>query len=271
MPELPEVETTRIGIAPHVLGETVRQFILRNRNLRWPVSYRIAKELPGQKIRQVKRRGKYILIYTDEACLIVHLGMSGNLRILLEQTAPQKHDHVDIEFESGVVLRFTDPRRFGCILYTRKDPLHHDLLKNLGPEPLSNEFDAVSLFEKSRNKKQIIKSFIMDSKVVVGVGNIYANESLFAAGIHPKRKAEKISMPRYEILVMEIKNVLAHALEKGGTTLRDFTNSEGKSGYFRQELQVYGRASEPCPNCQQMIKLVRLGQRSTYYCHHCQH
>ncbi len=271
MPELPEVETTRIGIAPYLLGETISNIIVRNYQLRWPISKTITKNLPGQEIRQVKRRGKYIIIKTNEAAIILHLGMSGHLRILLEPKKIQKHDHVDLELSSGTILRFNDPRRFGCLIYTKRDPLKHDLIKSLGPEPLEDDFTAEYLYEKSRNRKTFVKTFIMDSKVVVGVGNIYASESLFQAGILPKRKANKISFERYEKLVAEIKAVLKLALQKGGTTLRDFTNSDGKPGYFRHELNVYDRAEEPCKKCGNPIQIIQLGQRSTYYCTHCQH
>ncbi len=270
MPELPEVETTRIGITPYILDETVKTVSIRNRKLRWPISRRIDKELPGQKIKQVSRRGKYILFHTETACLILHLGMSGSLRVLLKKGQPQKHDHVDIEFKSGVLLRFTDPRRFGSIHWTKKDPLKHKLLKNLGPEPLSDDFNADYLFEKANRKTQTVKTFIMDSKIVVGVGNIYASESLFRAGIHPKQSTGKISKARYEKLVTAIKNALKEAIKKGGTTLRDFVNGEGKPGYFGQELNVYNREGQSCTKCKTLIKQTRIGQRSTFYCPECQ-
>lgn len=270
MPELPEVETTRIGIAPYILGETVDEIIIRNHQLRWPVNKRLVAELPGQEIRQVKRRGKYLLLITAQSSLIIHLGMSGNLRILLKSKPAEKHDHIDVHFQSGVVLRFNDPRRFGCFIHTKRDPYQHKLLCALGPEPLSDEFNSDYLFEKSRNRSQLIKTFIMDSKVVVGVGNIYANESLFSAGIHPKRRANNISQHRYEQLIVAIKDVLQQAIQKGGTTLRDFINSEGKPGYFRNELNVYDRADEDCVNCQRPIKHIRIAQRSSFYCSQCQ-
>lgn len=271
MPELPEVETTRIGIAPHILGETVNRIIIRNRKLRWPVSPRLGRELPGQQICKVGRRGKYLLIYTGQGCIILHLGMSGSLRMLNEITAPNLHDHVDIRFDSGRCLRFTDPRRFGSIHWTKKDPLQHKLLKQLGLEPLGDDFNGEYLFSTSRNRKQAVKTFIMDSHIIAGVGNIYANESLFAAGIHPKRLAGKISKLRYAQLASEIKTVLYKALKKGGTTLRDFLDGDGKPGYFRHELKVYDRENEPCPNCSTPIRQERIGQRSGFYCPHCQH
>lgn len=270
MPELPEVETTRIGIAPHVLGETVARIMVRNRNLRWLISRRIDADLPGQQFRKVDRRGKYLLLQAEQGCLILHLGMSGSLRILTKNTPPGAHDHVDIVFENGHCLRFTDPRRFGSIHWTRKNPLQHDLLKSLGPEPLDNNMNGDYLYTRSRNRRQAIKTFIMDSRIVVGVGNIYANESLFAAGINPQRHAGRISRTRYDGLAREIKHVLGEALARGGTTLRDFVNSDGQPGYFRHELKVYDRAGLPCPKCSGPIKQQRIAQRSSYYCGHCQ-
>ena len=270
MPELPEVETTRIGIAPFLLGEVVQSITVRNYKLRWPILKSIHQKLPGQEIREVKRRGKYIILMTDQASVIIHLGMSGHLNILLKPTPPQKHDHVDIVFNSGITLRFTDPRRFGCFIYT-KTPYQHKLLSDLGVEPLSEDFSADYLYKKSRTRKTSIKNLIMDAKVVVGIGNIYANESLFKSEISPKRHANKISFDRYQLLVQSIKEVLENALQKGGTTLRDFVNSEGKPGYFQQELAVYGRDGQACFKCKKPIQIYRLGQRSTYYCSNCQH
>jgi len=271
MPELPEVETTRIGIAPHVLGEKIRNVIIRNGKLRWPVPEQLGKALTGNTIRKLTRRAKYLLFQTESGCMILHLGMSGSLRILTGDTAAEKHDHVDFVFESGSCLRFRDPRRFGCILWTTKDPGQHVLLSNLGPEPLGDELDGDYLFRKSRKRTQSIKTFIMDSRIVAGVGNIYANEALYAAGIHPKRKAGRLTKERYEKLSTSIKDILKQALAKGGTTLRDFVNGQGEPGYFRHELQVYDRAGEPCIKCKLPIKIQRLGQRSTFYCSHCQH
>jgi len=270
MPELPEVETTRAGIAPYLLGETVARITIRNRNLRWPVSRRLQHELPGQSIRKVDRRGKYLLIHTELGCMILHLGMSGHLRVLQSMSAPNVHDHVDIEFASGTILRFTDPRRFGSIHWTKKDPAQHALLKHLGPEPLSDDLHGDYLFQLSRSRKQAVKSFIMDSRIVVGVGNIYASESLFAAGIHPRRRAGHISLVRYTALADAIRNVLQMALARGGTTLRDFVGGDGRPGYFRHELKVYDRTGLPCMNCGQPIKQLRIAQRSSYYCSRCQ-
>ncbi len=270
MPELPEVETTRIGIAPYVLGETVKDVIIRDGRLRWPVPKQLRKTLAGASIRKLSRRGKYLLFHTETGCMILHLGMSGSLRILTGDIPAEKHDHVDFVFESGFSLRFRDPRRFGCILWTEDDPLQHNLLSHLGPEPLNDELDGEYLFRKARKRTQSIKTFIMDSHTVVGVGNIYANETLFAAGIHPQRKAGRITRERYGKLAVSIKDVLKKALAKGGTTLRDFVNVQGEPGYFRHELQVYDRGGEPCVICKSPIKVQRLGQRSTFYCPVCQ-
>ncbi len=270
MPELPEVETTRRGIEPHLLDQTITKVIVRNRKLRWPVPSQLASELRHQTVRAVKRRGKYLLLSVDKGTLILHLGMSGSLRILPLDSAPQKHDHVELQLASGQCLRLRDPRRFGAVLWTRRDPLRHRLLAALGPEPLLSEFDNKHLYTCSRGRKQAIKSFIMDSKIVVGVGNIYASEALFMAGIHPQRAAGRVSEQRYQQLTAAIKKVLAAAIRQGGTTLRDFTHSDGSAGYFKQQLKVYGRAGQACPNCRQPIRQQTIGQRASYYCPHCQ-
>ena len=270
MPELPEVETTRTGIAPHVVGETIEKVIIRDTRLRWPVPGQLKRIIAGRTVRRLSRRAKYLIFAFDNGCMLVHLGMSGNLRILTSPLKAEKHDHVDFVFTSGKILRFRDPRRFGCILWTEGDPLQHPLLVNLGPEPLGKDFNGEYLFHKSRGRSQSVKTFIMDSRIVVGVGNIYANEALFAAGIHPGRKAGNITRPRYQKLAGAIKEVLKKALAKGGTTLRDFVNGAGEPGYFRHELQVYDRAGEACIKCHAPIRVRRLGQRSTFYCPHCQ-
>jgi formamidopyrimidine-DNA glycosylase len=270
MPELPEVETTRKGIAPYVVGEVVKDIVIRERQLRWPISANLKRSLKHQPIIKLKRRAKYLLFYANNGCMILHLGMSGSLRVIDNDQKPEKHDHVDIVFESGRSLRFHDPRKFGSILWTKDDPMNHKLITHLGPEPLSDEFKTDYLYARSRKRTQAIKTFIMDSRTVVGVGNIYASESLFLAGINPNRKAGTISKARYENLIIAIKDVLSRAIEKGGTTLRDFINGEGKPGYFKNELQVYDRAYEACNNCKKPIKMIRLGQRSTFYCSHCQ-
>ncbi|MGF1758111.1 bifunctional DNA-formamidopyrimidine glycosylase/DNA-(apurinic or apyrimidinic site) lyase [Photobacterium sagamiensis] len=268
MPELPEVEVSRMGITPHVVGQTVTQIIIRNSRLRWPIPEDI-RQIEGQVIRSISRRAKYLLLQTDVGYAIIHLGMSGSLRILPASIPAEKHDHVDLVLSSGEVLRYNDPRRFGAWLWEQPE-LQHPVLSKLGPEPLSDGFTAEYLFERSQGKRTAIKQLIMDNQVVVGVGNIYANESLFSAGIHPKRAAGNISPQRIAILVAEIKAVLAFAIEQGGTTLKDFKNADGKPGYFAQELQVYGKGGEPCPRCEKLLSDIKIGQRATVYCSHCQ-
>ncbi|MFO8025118.1 bifunctional DNA-formamidopyrimidine glycosylase/DNA-(apurinic or apyrimidinic site) lyase [Thiohalophilus sp.] len=270
MPELPEVETTRRGIAPHLQGRQVREVIVRQRQLRWPIPRNLNALLQGQTIQHIDRRGKYLLLGMDTGTLILHLGMSGSLRILPATTPPEKHDHLDIVLDNEQCLRLRDPRRFGAVLWSREDPLQHKLLKTLGPEPLSEAFTGDYLWQRSRGRKLAIKSFVMDSKIVTGVGNIYANEALFLAGIHPQRAAGRISRERYQQLVEAIKQVLAAAIRQGGTTLRDFTASDGNPGYFRQQLQVYEREHEPCHQCGQALRQRIIGQRSSYYCSRCQ-
>ncbi len=270
MPELPEVETTRSGIAPHVEGKVVKALILRRRKLRYPVPQTLLVDLPGRMINKVERRGKYLLLRTGAGTVMVHLGMSGSLRLIDADVPAEKHDHIDIVLESGKVLRLHDPRRFGSVLWLEGDPFEHKLLVKLGPEPLSETFDADYLYQRSRKRRQAIKQFVMDSHTVVGVGNIYASEALFGAGIRPQLAAGKLSRQRCEVLVAEIKKVLAKAIEKGGTTLRDFVDGNGKPGYFQQQLLVYGREAEPCSQCGTAIKLLRLGQRASYYCPRCQ-
>ena len=268
MPELPEVEVSRMGISPHVTNQTVTKIIVRNPKLRWPVPEEIS-QIEGQVIRRVTRRAKYLMLETDAGYAIVHLGMSGSLRVLPSDIPPEKHDHVDLCLSSGEVLRYNDPRRFGAWLW-QADQGEHPVLAKLGPEPLSEAFTAAYLQDKAKGKRTAVKQFIMDNHVVVGVGNIYANESLFAAGIHPKREAGKISAQRLALLVDEIKSVLAFAIKQGGTTLKDFKNADGKPGYFAQELQVYGQGGEPCPRCDKPLSEVKIGQRATVYCSDCQ-
>ncbi len=270
MPELPEVETTRAGIAPHICGQTVSRITIRQRQLRWPVPRTLDRELTGQCISEVQRRAKYLLLRADRGSAILHLGMSGSLRILREARPPLAHDHVDIAFGNGALLRFNDPRRFGCLLWTRDDPLQHPLLSALGPEPLNRGFTGNALHARARGRRVAVKNFIMNSQVVVGVGNIYASEALFRAGIHPRRPAGRISLARYDTLVQQIKKVLRAAIRAGGTTLRDFTDSDGVPGYFARALMVYDREDEPCINCSRPIRLEVIGQRSTYYCPRCQ-
>ncbi len=269
MPELPEVETSRRGIAPWVVDREVRGVIVRDRRLRWPVPGDIDQVLPGQVIQSLTRRAKYLLFETNAGTAMLHLGMSGSVRIIDADEPAGKHDHVDILFDSGKALRFRDPRRFGSLLWTEK-PTEHDLLRSLGPEPLSGGFDGDYLWQKARGRRVGIKQFIMNSSVVVGVGNIYASEALFLAGIHPKRRADRISRIRMTGLAEAIKSVLEKAIEAGGTTLRDFHGGDGEPGYFRQKLGVYGRDGEPCRRCKRAISVVVLGQRSTFYCRNCQ-
>jgi len=270
MPELPEVETTCRGIAPRIQGETIEKVIIRQTKLRWPIPQNLNTKIKNQIINSVTRRGKYLLLTTDMGTVIIHLGMSGSLRVIASNLAAEKHDHVDIVFKNGTCLRLRDPRRFGAVLFTADDPMQHKLLNNLGPEPLEKDFNTNYLFNKSRKRSVTIKSFIMDSKIVVGVGNIYASESLFKAGIHPKKAAGQVTKGKYSLLVKAIKTVLKAAIKSGGTTLKDFTKSDGKPGYFKQKLSVYGRKGEPCPICGKAITHSVIGQRATYYCTHCQ-
>ncbi len=270
MPELPEVETTRRGIEPHIIGQNIKEVVIRQPSLRWPIPIDIGDKLKNQSICSVNRRGKYLLINTEAGNLMIHLGMSGSLRISNAREEIKKHDHVDIVMNNGAILRYHDPRRFGCMLWVGREPHKHVLLEKLGPEPLTSDFNFEALFALSRKRNTPVKSFIMDSHVVVGVGNIYANEALFIAGISPRRKAGKVSKSSYEKLVLAVKTILAEAIEQGGTTLRDFIGGDGKPGYFKQSLRVYGRGGEPCVNCAKELKEIRLGQRSTVYCTNCQ-
>ena len=269
MPELPEVETSRRGIEPFLLGEQIRKVVIRQRSLRWPISQDIDKHLPGATVTSVCRRAKYLLINTSSGTAILHLGMSGSVIIVDADTPAAVHDHVDIVLGSGKSLRFRDPRRFGS-LHWSQDASQHWLLDKLGPEPLSEEFSADYIWTRSRGRKVAVKQFIMNANIVVGVGNIYASESLFLAGIHPRRAAGRIALGRYELLTATIKDVLDQAIRAGGTTLRDFYGGDGQAGYFQQKLEVYGRDGEPCSRCKRPISLVVLGQRSTFYCKDCQ-
>lgn len=269
MPELPEVETTCRGITPHIQHTTIQAITVRQPRLRWLVPDSI-QALVGQTIRSVTRRAKYILIQTTEGTLIIHLGMSGSLRIAQTDTTLRKHDHIDIVLSNQKILRFHDTRRFGAVLWTPDAPHEHALLKTLGVEPLESEFSGEYLWAKSRGKTQNVKAFIMDAHVVVGVGNIYANEALFLAGIHPEAAAGTISKEAYERLSTHIKQVLQNAIEKGGTTLRDFVREDGQTGYFQLALNVYGRKGQPCVTCKTPIVQIKQGQRSSWYCPQCQ-
>lgn len=269
MPELPEVEVSRLGISPHMIGHTIERVVVRHKQLRWPVPDEV-HQVEGQVIRSIRRRAKYLIIETDAGSIILHLGMSGRLRVVPVSTVVQKHDHIDLVLSGGQCLRLNDARRFGACLWLEPDALDHSLFANLGPEPLTDDFDGERLLVLSKGKQVAVKNFIMDNKVVVGVGNIYANESLFLAGIDPRRQAGKVSKKRYLSLADIIKQVLARAIVQGGTTLKDFVQADGNPGYFAQELLVYGRAGKPCMTCATPIKSVVIGQRNTFFCPTCQ-
>ena len=269
MPELPEVETSRRGIEPWIVDTSITKVIVRDRRLRWPVAANMERNLLGQKIHSVERRAKYLLINTCNGTAILHLGMTGSVFIVDRESPAGIHDHVDVELDSGKALRFRDPRRFGS-LHWCKEPLKHPLLAKLGPEPLGDEFDGEYLWRKSRGRKVSVKQFIMNAQIVVGVGNIYASESLFLSGINPKRAAGRIARHRYDALADAVRDVLSRAISAGGTTLRDFYGGDGEPGYFRQQLEVYGREGEHCRSCNTVIKAIVQGQRSTYYCSSCQ-
>jgi len=271
MPELPEVETTRRGIEPWLVGRRIERLVVRNRQLRWPVPRSLPSLIRGARVSAVARRAKYLLIATDAGTLIVHLGMSGSLRVLDSSSEPQVHDHVDLQLDSGRCLRFNDPRRFGCLLFTARDPLRHRLLRRLAAEPWSPAFTGESLWRRARGRRSSIKAFVMDSANVTGVGNIYASEALFRAGIRPGLAAGRISLERMITLVAAIREVLAEAIDVGGTTLRDYVNPSGMPGYFRQKLFVYERRGQPCRRCRTRIRQLTQGQRSTYWCPKCQH
>ena len=270
MPELPEVEITRRGIAPAITGRTVTGVVVRNPNLRWPVPGQLQALLTGQTVRRVLRRAKYLLIDIGDGWLIMHLGMSGSLRLTSIKVPPQTHDHVDLIL-GDTILRLRDPRRFGAILWTSGDVYAHPLLARLGVEPLSREFSGDVLYRASRGRSASVKQLLMDHTVVVGVGNIYANESLFRAGIHPRAVAGRISRVRFDRLATEVRLTIEAAIKAGGSSLRDFVHSDGASGYFQQQYFVYGRTGQPCRECGRAIKVARLGQRSTFYCSQCQH
>ena len=275
MPELPEVETTLRGISPTMENRTISEVVVRNSSLRWPVPEEV-QQACGRMVRRCWRRAKYLLIELDPLAdgavggLLIHLGMSGSLRVCEAADAVRKHDHVDVVLDSGKCIRFNDPRRFGVFLWWNEPVQDHRLLKSLGPEPLSRGFSGDLLRQKSRGRKGAVKNFIMDGKIVVGVGNIYASEALYMAGIHPTRPAGRISAQRYDALAAAIRDVLGRAIMHGGTTLRDFLDSDGNPGYFAQELLVYEREGLPCFQCQEPIRRKVIGQRSSYYCPKCQ-
>lgn len=281
MPELPEVETTRRGLAPHLEGHRIEAVTLRRPDLRWPIPDEVSELLPGQRIDAVRRRAKYLLLDTAAGSALLHLGMSGSLRVLPQSTPIGPHDHVDLllrrtpsDRSAPRVLRFNDPRRFGCLLW-QPPGTTHPLLRDLGPEPLADgsdapAFDGDYLFARSRGRKAPVKTFLMDQGIVVGVGNIYAAEALFAAGISPLRAAGQVSLARYRLLAEAVRRILAAAIDRGGTTLRDFISPDGAPGYFEQELSAYGRGGEPCPRCGRPLRQAAIGQRTTAWCTRCQ-
>lgn len=269
MPELPEVETIRRGIEPFVIKKKLTQVIIRFPKLRWPIPANLSETLQGKPLKALRRRGKYLVFEFPNGDLILHLGMSGRIRVLTKNTPPQKHDHVDLVFQNNVCLRFTDPRRFGALLWADKAE-RHPLLADIGPEPLEADFSTQYLYDITRHKKVTIKVFLMNGKNLAGVGNIYAAEALFLAGIHPEKTTGALTKHECATLVKAIKTILKRAIKSGGTTLKDFSNHEGTPGYFVTKLQVYGRENQPCPNCKTKLRLIRLGQRSTVFCPHCQ-
>lgn len=270
MPELPEVETTRRGITPHITGQHLVKLIIRQPQLRWLITENLGQHIIGARLEVIDRRAKYLLFKFSSGYVLIHLGMSGSLRILDNTATAGKHDHVDFIFSNNRLLRFTDPRRFGAILWLGENPWQHKLLKNLGPEPLSEHFTGFDLYQRAKGRKLAVKQFIMDQHNVTGVGNIYANEALFLSGIRPGTQTGRISIKRYERLVEQIKRVLTQAIAQGGTTLRDFVGGDGKPGYFKQQLFVYGRGGQACKRCHKTLKEIRHSGRSTVYCLNCQ-
>ncbi len=269
MPELPEVETTKRGLEPLLVGQTIAAVKIRDPRLRWPVETTLPARVETQRIRSLDRRGKYLIVSLDDGAMLIHLGMSGRLRYVTDESPPANHDHFEIAFSSGSKLRFNDPRRFGSLHFSDM-PESHWLLKNLGPEPLGDGFTADYLYGISRGRRVAVKQLIMNGNIVVGVGNIYASEALFRAGIRPTRPAGRIAKHRYIGLVDSVRSVLEEAIRAGGTTLRDFRDGDGQAGYFQQELSVYGRAGESCDRCSEPIRQKTIGQRATYYCVACQ-
>jgi formamidopyrimidine-DNA glycosylase len=275
MPELPEVETTLRGIRPHLEGRRIERLVVREPRLRLPIPPELPPRLAGLSIEGLSRRAKYLLIQVGGGSLILHLGMSGSLRVVPVDAPLKRHDHLDLVLSDGRALRYHDPRRFGLLVWTPDPPAlaltTHPLLRDLGPEPLEDGFDGSHLYRLSRGRRVAVKSFIMDGGVVVGVGNIYASESLFLAGIHPARSCNRIALPRYQRLAETIRTVLDASIVQGGTTLRDYVKEDGNPGYFARSLRVYGRTGEPCPACGSPLREQRIGQRSSFYCPCCQH
>lgn len=276
MPELPEVETIRSGIAPYLVDQTITQIIIRNPNLRWPIPNDLPQLLPGLTIKAVARRAKYLLLDCEAGTLIIHLGMSGSLRMLkpepgISPPLLHKHDHVDLIINQQTIVRFRDPRRFGAVLWHYGDIAEHPLFSHLGPEPLTSDFSAQQLYDKTRGSRVSIKQTLMNNRMVVGIGNIYANEALFHAKITPTIAAGKIGLTRFQALVPAVKSILQKAIETGGSSLRDFVNCEGNPGYFQQHYAVYGRGGDSCRQCSAVIQHIRQNQRSSFYCPCCQH
>ena len=269
MPELPEVEVCRRGIEPHILNQVVSDVVVRNPNMRWPITETIS-DICGEEILSVNRRAKYLLLETSKGVLMLHLGMSGTIRVIDKNITVTKHDHFDLVLANGLALRLNDPRRFGSVLWVTENIHEHPLIEKLGPEPLSSDFTDDCLYKKSRNKTVPIKTFLMNNHIVVGVGNIYANESLFKAGIDPRKKAGKVLKKHYLELTKHIKQTLTHAIEQGGTTLKDFTQADGKPGYFAQELLVYGRGGQLCFICNEKLLEIKQAGRATVFCPTCQ-
>ncbi len=270
MPELPEVETTRRGIEPWLLGHHIVEVVVREPQLRWPVPCDLDQRLRGARILSVRRRAKYLILDATAGAVLLHLGMSGSLRVVDASVPAQRHDHVDLRLDTGKALRLRDPRRFGAVLWGGDEPESHPLLRDLGPEPFDPSFDGSWLYQRARRRRIPVKAFLMDARVVVGIGNIYANEALWLARIDPRRPIGRIAPARYDRLADAIRQVLAEAIDAGGTTLRDFVREDGRPGYFGRVLRVYGRANAPCPRCGNPIRQTRVGQRSTFWCPRCQ-
>lgn len=270
MPELPEVETTRRGLLPHVVGRRIGQVVVRNGSLRWPVPKDLRRRLEGEKVGDIRRRGKYLLFDMPAGHLLVHLGMSGKLSIVPSGLAPKLHDHVDVGLEGNGTMRFTDPRRFGAVLWLASPAESHTLLKGLGIEPLSPQFTGEALRALAKGRRVAVKQFLMNGRIVVGVGNIYASEALHQAQVLPTRGAGSISAARWKRVASAVRMTLEKAIAAGGTTLRDFASADGRPGYFQHDFAVYGRQGKPCKRCKSKIRVIRQGQRSTFYCPGCQ-
>jgi formamidopyrimidine-DNA glycosylase len=270
MPELPEVETTRRGLVPHVVGRRIRGVVVRNPNLRWPVPRELPRKLRGEEVLAIRRRGKYLLFDCRHGHLLVHLGMSGRIAIVAAHAPARTHDHVDLQLDNGMALRFTDPRRFGAMLWLEMPAEDHALLRHLGLEPFESDFTGAALRRLARGRRVAVKQFLMNGRLVTGVGNIYASEALFEARVHPARSAGAITEKRWEQIAAAVRGTLERALAAGGTTLRDFSSAEGKPGYFQHEFAVYGREGKPCRRCGAGIRASRQGQRSTFFCPKCQ-